>query len=79
VLQFDEDLVGRDIASEDSNLSDYSAELLQLRMEGTGQDQSERNDEKLTEFADHGLHRKKRKGPFSGYESGPRKSQSSKS
>jgi hypothetical protein len=37
VLQFDEDLVGRDIAPGDSDLPDDSAELLQLRLERTGE------------------------------------------
>jgi hypothetical protein len=38
VLQFDEDLVGRDIAPGDSDLPEDSAELLQLRLERTGEE-----------------------------------------
>ncbi len=73
VLQFDQDPATGSIAFENSKLSDYPAECLQLRVEGTGQEQSERSEEKRTESADHGLHCKKKKGPFSGYKNRPRK------
>jgi hypothetical protein len=62
VLQFDEDPTSWRIASEDSNLSDDPAGLLKLRMQGTGQDYTERRDEKGTNPAEHGLHCK-RNGP----------------
>jgi hypothetical protein len=58
VLQFDEDLVWRDIAPSDSDLADDSAELLQLRTECAGQKQSEDNDKARSMPAEHGHHRK---------------------
>src|SRR6266436_6438381 len=56
VLQFDEDPATGSIAFENSKLSHYPAECLQLRVEGTGQEQSERSEEKRTESAGHRLH-----------------------
>src|SRR5260370_39668496 len=73
VLQFDKDLASRGIALEDSKLSDYPAECLHLRVQGIGQEQRERSEEKGNKSADHCLHHKRGKGLFPGSENRPRK------
>src|SRR5260370_33481643 len=64
MLQFDKDLASRSIAFEDSKLSDYPAECLHLRVQGVGQEQGQRSEEKGHKSADHCLHSKRELHPF---------------
>src|SRR5258708_35940764 len=73
VLQFDEDLVGRDIAPGDSDLSDDSAELLQLRTECAGQKQSEENEKARTKSAEHGTTANRKRARSQDPRAGPEK------